>query len=278
MSAAWTGITHYAWPGGLAVVIQTPASPAAAVFGPGGWRHGPPHAVFAEGPPPVAETFQLALPQAFTDQLVSLEVAGGLHTDFVHLERLVGHLQSERKDAAVVVLGRVPAALVVSDGELAVVEPDPEVGVPVDAVLKYAAGWIVVVQGKVVPPVPAAVAAPQQVEPAPDRRADEPEPDRPAVVAEPFGRFAADARFLLSPGAVTRLPAEVAAEMSAATGDAGPAVMALFDGAHALSEIASATGLTPEQVATVVETLVAHRLAFRYMSRVRPPTGASTPG
>lgn len=263
-----TGITHYAWPGGLAMVIETPASGTTAVFGPGGWRVGPSRAVFTEGPPPGAETSHLALPEALADQLASLQPVGvGLHTDFVRLDRLVSRLRSERTDAAVFVAGRAPAALVLSDGELTVIEPPPAAHEPADEVISGAAGWIIVALGKLILPT----------EPRPAPQAQSGSARAPAS-PDAFGRFGPDARYVLTPGAANRLPADAAAQISAATGEAWPGLAALLDGAHTLSEIAAATGLGPGTVVTVMGVLVAHRLVFRYVSRVRPPTGASTPG
>ncbi len=283
--AVQTGITHYAWPRGLAMVIGAPASGAAAVFGPGGWRVGPAHAVFAEGPPPNAEAFHLALPDAIADQLASLQIVGAdLHTDFVHLDRLVARLRSERADAAVFVVGRVPAALVLAGGDLTVIEPPPAAHEPADEVLKGADGWIVVTLGKVMLPAAASASpdAPAHAQVAPGPPAAVP-PDAHGPTAAPaptgaFGRFGPDARYVLTPGVANRLPGEATAQLSAAAGQAWPGLAALLDGAHTLSEIAAATGLGPAEVTAVVETLVAHRLVFRYVSRVRPPTGASTPG
>lgn len=91
-----------------------------------------------------------------------------------------------------------------------------------------------------------------------------------------FGRFAGDARYLLSPGVAENLPSDVAAELAGvvSNGVTGT-VLVLLDGAHTLAEIASQTGLTPAQVGGILEALVSHRLAFKYVSRPRPAAGAS---
>lgn len=91
-----------------------------------------------------------------------------------------------------------------------------------------------------------------------------------------FGRFAGDARYLLSPDVAENLPSDVAAELAGvvSNGVTGT-VLLLLDGAHTLAEIASQTGLTPAQVGGILEALVSHRLAFKYVSRPRPAAGAS---
>ena len=91
-----------------------------------------------------------------------------------------------------------------------------------------------------------------------------------------FGRFAGNARYLLSPGVAENLPSDVAAELAGvvSNGVTGT-VLLLLDGAHTLAEIASETGLTPAQVGGILEALVSHRLAFKYVSRPRPAAGAS---
>ncbi len=339
--AARAGITHYAWPGGLAAVIEGPASGTAAVFGPGGWRMGPLHEVLSDGPPHGAEVVHLALPGPLVDQVATslLLVGSGIHTDFVHLDRLIARLQADGTDAVLFVLGRAPAALVLSGGQVTVIEPRHE---PVDEVLTGADGWIVVGLGKVSLPAPVPItevtapgrvhavpaASPHKVAPVdpappehqavraepPIRSDEESAPPEPAPVphepehvrvesvrAEPegaeharvppgatadgvaappgaFGRFAPDARFVLAPGAPDRLPPGASTQIADAAGDAAPALMGLLNGAHTLSHIAAASGLAPGAVVAVVEILLAHRLLFRYVSRLRPPTGASTPG
>ncbi|MGQ0550020.1 MAG: hypothetical protein ACT4PY_10190 [Armatimonadota bacterium] len=286
--AARTGITHYAWPGGLAAVVEGPASGTAAVFGLGGWRIGPARDVLPGGPPSGAEMVHLALPEALADQVAtSLHLVGSsIHTDFVHLDRLVARLQADATDAMLFVLGRAPAALVLSASQVTVVEPRHE---PIDEVLTGADGWIVIGLGKVSAPAPSAPEPVRaQLPPAPA----EPEPARaePApistgatadgVAAPPgtFGRFTSDARFVLARGGTDRLPADVSAQITEAAGDARTNLIALLDGAHTLSQIAAATGLAPGAVVAVIEILTTHRLVFRYVSRVRPATGASTPG
>ncbi|MGH2402952.1 MAG: hypothetical protein ACRDGN_00670 [bacterium] len=311
------GITHYAWPGGLATVVEGPASGIAAVFGPGGWRIGPAQEVLSETPPQGAEMYHLALPETLTDQVAaSLHLVGsGIHTDFVHLDRLVARLQADGTDAAVFVLGRAPAALVLSGGQVTVVEPRHE---PLEEVLTGAEGWIVVGLGRVSLPAPAAprradarphrepapvvpasapvepIPAPIEPVPAPVAPVSPPAQPEPAQVDLPspagasadgataapgaFGRFAPDALFVLAHDAADRLSAEASAQIAGAAGDAGRPLMALLDGAHTLSAIAAASGLAPSAVTSVVEVLLTHRLVFKYVSRVRPATGASTAG
>lgn len=322
--AARAGITHYAWPGGLAAVVEGPASGTAAVFGTGGWRIGPARDVLPGGPPRGAEMSHLALPDALADQVAtSLALVGsGMHTDFVHLDRLVARLQADATDAMLFVIGRAPAALVLSGGHVTVVEPQHE---PLDEVLTGADGWIVVGLGKVsVPaqaPAPTAAATGRtDVEPAdhapqvPPAAAPPPPPPEPVRAESPaapaesapvhahptpvsadaaadggapalgsappgaFGRFGPDARFVLAQGVAQRLSANVSAQIRDAAGDAGTAVMALLDGAHTLSQVAVGTGVAPGAIVGVIEILSTHRLVFRYVSRVRPPTRASTPG
>lgn len=320
--AARAGITHYAWPGGLAAVVEGPASGTAAVFGSSGWRIGPAREVFPEGPPRGAEMSHVALPDALADQVAtSLRLVGaGMHTDFVHLDRLVARLQADATDAMLFVIGRAPAALVLSGSHVTVVEPQHE---PLEEVLTGADGWIVVGLGKVSVPASAPIAsAPELTRPQPEptdhapqapvapplpapepvRAESPPAPAEPAPVhAHPapvpaeaaadggapaggfappdaFGRFGPDARFVLAQGVAQRLSADVSARIREAAGDAGPAVMALLDGAHTLSQIAAGTGAAPGAIVDLIEILSSHRLVFRYVSRVRPPTSASTPG
>jgi hypothetical protein len=106
-------------------------------------------------------------------------------------------------------------------------------------------------------------------------------PAQPALAAATgldsvFGRFAGDARYLLSPGVADNLPPEVEAVLAGVgrNGVTGT-VLRLLDGAHTLAEIAAETGLTPGQVGGILEALVSHRLAFKYVSRPRPAAGAS---
>lgn len=298
-------ITHYAWSGGVAAIFEA-STPCAAVFGPGGWHVGMPEIVFADGPPAGAEATQLRLRRDIVEQIASLEFAGaGLHTDFVHLDRYVARLQADQASAVLLVLGPRPAVLHISAGALEVVEPAS--GKSADEVVKQARGWIVVINGslhalpsqvvpapievapvEIAPPViaraPVAPAAEGQAEAAPTEAA--PAAAAPATrnvregTAGPagpvFGRFAGDARYLLSPGVADNLPAEVAAELAGTVSNGVTGrVLRLLDGLHTLAEIASETGLTPAQVAGVLEALVARRLAFKYVSRPRPAAGAA---
>jgi hypothetical protein len=133
--------------------------------------------------------------------------------------------------------------------------------------------------------VPATKVAVVEEPPAevPPAEAAQPEVAPPLPPAAPsreleavFGRFAGAARYLLSPGVAENLPSDVAAALDGvvSNGVTGT-VLRLLDGAHTLAEIASQTGLTPAQVGGVLEALVSHRLAFKYVSRPRPAAGAS---
>lgn len=333
--ASRTGVTHYAWPGGLAMVIETPASAAAAVWRADGWRTGPVDEVFAR-PPSGAEVIHLALPESLAGELGELQLLGSsLHTDFVHLDRLVNRLAAEGTDAALFVLGRAPAALVLHGDRVTLVEPAPSAHEPLEEVLTGADGWIVVglvsvavsrvtpdasVRGSVSGPgsepilteqkpsssqhadVGASSTEPPTAAPAPaPAPAPGPAPDAVSQVqaavpagrdsagpaeyswagrdsAGSFGRFAGDARFILAHDASKRISAGASAKIAEAAGESTPAVLALFDGTHTLLQVSAATGLGPVAVASIVEILLAHRLVFRYVSRVRPPTSASTPG
>ncbi len=305
MAAATARITHYAWLGGVAAIFEA-STPCAAVFGPSGWHVGAPDAVFADGPPARAESAQLRLRKDVVERIASLEFAGAaLHTDFVHLDRYIARLQSDQASAVVLVLGPKPAVLDLNGGALAVIEPAS--AATSGAVIKQARGWIIVITGSLqaqtvsaVTPVsePIAVveaapveAAPVQVPvievPATKVAAVEEAVAQPDVAPPPpaapsreleavFGRFAREARYLLSPGVAENLPSDVAAELAGvvSNGVTGT-VLRLLDGAHTLAEIASETGLTPAQVGGILEALVSHRLAFKYVSRSRPAAGAS---
>lgn len=323
MTAVRAGITHYAWPGGVAVIFDA-STPCAAVFGPGGWRVGSPDTVFSDGPPAGAEVAQLWLSPDVVEQIASQEFAGaGLHTDFVHLERYVARLQAEETNAVVLVLGPGPAALAISGGLISIVEPSAATS---DVVLRQARGWIVVIAGalqeqasphEVPAPQTAVMGAVPAETPSEEPRVDEPPPALPAPVlaangagpesaqpppppalsapADPapsqavlpanterpeavFGRFPGEARYLLSQGVAESPPAEVAAELATFAGNGATGTMLhLLDGAHTLVQIAAETGLTPAQVGGMLGTLLAHRLAFKYVSRPRPAAGASAP-
>ncbi len=320
MTAVRAGITHYAWPGGVAIIFDA-STPCAAVFGPGGWRVGSPDTVFSDGPPAGAEVAQLWLSPDVVEQIASQEFAGaGLHTDFVHLERYVARLQAEETNAVVLVLGPGPAALAISGGLISIVEPS---AAPSDVVLRQARGWIVVIAGalqeqasphEVLTPQSAVVGAVPAATPFVEPRVDEappapvlaangagpesaqapplpalsapadsapPQPVLPADTERPeavFGRFPGEARYLLSQGVAENPPAEVAAELATYAGNGATGTMLhLLDGAHTLVQIAAETGLTPAQVGGMLGTLLAHRLAFKYVSRPRPAAGASAP-
>lgn len=249
-------IAVHAWPGGLAIVVEARARRVAAVFGPDGWRRGELGAVLPEGPPAGAERVVLPLPAWLVDQLAVLEVdLGGAHTEFVRLDRLMARMQADARDGVVIVLGRQPAAVVLSGGTPHIIEPDVPSGAPAMPVLAGASGWIVVFSGKVVVPAPAPTQAPVTDTPAP-----------------------ADERFVVTAEIARAVSDDLAREITATAGEPALAVVAYLDGTRSITDIAMSTGLTTEQVAAVVKLLTARKLAFRYVSRVRPPTGARTPG
>ncbi len=296
------GIVHYTWPGGLAVVLEGDGVATAAVFDSHGWRVGPREAVLTAGPPSGATVARLALPPDVVARCAELEFVGGaLHTDFVSLATLGRRLQADGASAALFVVGPHPAALVIADGTLTAFDPTHP-GASEDDVLKRATGWIVHLAGRMRSSVPtspddatpASASAAAQDDGAPPAVAqDAPQPAGGADVAPPadparavppaaapapwgpaFGRFPATACFLLAPGARAALPQAVDAELAAAVGAVRAQLLTLLDGAHTLAEIAATTGLGPAQVARAVEVLVAHRLAFRYVSRAR--TGSAS--
>ena len=299
MAAATARITHYAWSGGVAAIFEA-STPCAAVFGPSGWHVGAPDTVFADGPPARAEAAQLRLPKDLVERIASLEFAGAaLHTDFVHLDRYIARLQSDQASAVVLVLGPKPAVLNLNEGALAVIEPAS--AATSGAVIKQARGWIIVITGSlqaqtvsVATPAsePIAVVEAAPVDPAPvevpvievlvpevavvEETVAQPEVAPSRELEAVFGRFAGEARYLLSPGVAENLPSDVAAELTGlvSNGVTGT-VLRLLDGAHTLAEIAAQTGLTPAQVGGILEALVSHRLAFKYVSRTRPAAGAS---
>lgn len=311
MSPSATRIVHYAWPEGLAILIEGRGRRTVARFTPRGWEEGDAAATFADGPPEGAEVATLDLPWWMTEQLPSLELAaGGMRTDFVRLPRLVDRLCKEGADAAVFVLGPVPTAMVISGGRAVIVEPAIPDGLPVAAALAAASGWIVIFAGlvelpaqvpsaveevaaapsaaprpeKVGPVIEAAAPAPATSSPPveavapitemPRPAAEGPAAEGPAVEAPaPAPPAPIEERFLVSPAAARSLPDAVAAELAGLAGDAADQIVGLLDGAHAVAEIAQATGLDREQVAAAVKVLVAHKLAFRYVSRARRPTG-----
>jgi len=299
VAAATARITHYAWSGGVAAIFEA-STPCAAVFGPSGWHVGAPDTVFADGPPARAEAAQLRLPKDLVERIASLEFAGAaLHTDFVHLDRYIARLQSDQASAVVLVLGPKPAVLNLNGGALAVIEPAS--AATSGAVIKQARGWIIVITGSlqaqtvsVATPAsePIAVVEAAPVDPAPvevpvievlvpevavvEETVAQPEVAPSRELEAVFGRFAGEARYLLSPGVAENLPSDVAAELTGlvSNGVTGT-VLRLLDGAHTLAEIAAQTGLTPAQVGGILEALVSHRLAFKYVSRTRPAAGAS---
>jgi len=312
VAAATARITHYAWSGGVAAIFEA-STPCAAVFGPSGWHVGAPDTVFADGPPARAEAAQLRLPKDLVERIASLEFAGAaLHTDFVHLDRYIARLQSDQASAVVLVLGPKPAVLNLNGGALAVIEPAS--AATSGAVIKQARGWIIVITGSlqaqtvsVATPAPEpiavveaalvgaapvevevpatkvavideAVATPEIAQPeiAPPEIAPLPPAAPPRELEAVFGRFAGEARYLLSPNVAENLPSDVAAELAGIVSNGVTGTMLrLLDGAHTLAEIAAQTGLTPAQVGGILEALISHRLAFKYVSRSRPAAGAS---
>jgi hypothetical protein len=143
-------LSHYAWPGGLALVIETPRQRFAAVLEPGGWRLGDARDVWRAGPPATATVTTLELPAWLERQLSALEFAQlGLHTDFVRLNRVLARLQSEHANGALVILGPQPAALVLTHGAPTVVYPTGREGEYADMVVARASGWVCVLAGPV---------------------------------------------------------------------------------------------------------------------------------
>jgi hypothetical protein len=249
-------ISLHAWPGGLAIVVDAHPARVAAVLGPDGWRRDAPGVVLPEGPPVGAETVTLDVPSWLAEQLASLEIAlAGAHTEFVRLDRMMTRLQAERHDGALIVLGSQPVAVVLTEGAPHIVLPDVPPGSPAMPILAAAAGWIVLFSGK--------VARAQQ---------------RPVQPPTTDGAAHLDERFVVLPALVRAVPDDVAAEIRAAAGEPALAVIAHLDGAQSIVQIADRTGLRTDQVAQVVKVLSARKLAFRYVSRLRPPSGARTPG
>jgi hypothetical protein len=98
----------------------------------------------------------------------------------------------------------------------------------------------------------------------------------PAAAATTTGINVAD-RFVAASGA-RALPDETAAQVDAIVGAHGGKIIESLDGSRTIQEIADAVGVGADQVSQVVRILVAARLAFRYVSRARPATGARSPG
>ncbi|MCL6552960.1 MAG: hypothetical protein K6W08_07550 [Firmicutes bacterium] len=303
------GITHYAWPGGLAVVFETLEAGVGAVFGPAGWQAVPADTVAASVPSDAAQT-HLPLPEDVVTQCMELEFAGGaLHTDFVRLERFVRRLQADGSSAVLFVLGAHPAAFVIAEGAVTAFDPTAP-NASEDAVINRAAGWIVHLAGRMRAPAtppgqerpaasPASADGPSSGEPSPaevappaqapaagavssDAAASAPgaaTAGAPLPAAAPdeaaFGRFAPDARFLRAPGVDATLPDDVRTAIVAAAGVDPVAVLPYLDGGRTLAEVAAASGLRGAQLAAVLDVLVAHRLAFRYVVRARPPAGTA---
>ncbi|MDQ7857206.1 MAG: hypothetical protein QN174_13875 [Armatimonadota bacterium] len=313
-------ISLFAWPDGLAVVVEGAYRRRAALFGPDGWRFGDPADVLAAGPPPDAEHVSFALPAWLVDQLPTLDLMfGGLHTDFVRLDRLLGRLQAQAADGTVLVLGPSPAVVVLQGGALRAVEPSLPDGAPVLPAVARARGWILVYAGKVgmpvvkpfarsldldeiaaspaapppraaspppaavssapaaaaaaAPPVPAAQPAPAtpaaSVIPSPSAVPAAPGPPAAGAPASEPGRDVPGERFVASPAA-RDVPEELAARLRAEAGEEALVVLALLDGSRTTTDVAGAAGLPADRVAAVIRVLVAHRLAFRYVSRARP--------
>jgi len=153
-------------------------------------------------------------------------------------------------------VGAAPVEVEVPATKVAVIEvPVVEVPATKVAVIDEAVATPEIAQPEIAPPSPA----------APSRELE-------AV----FGRFAGEARYLLSPDVAENLPSDVAAELAGIVSNGVTGTMLrLLDGAHTLAEIAAQTGLTPAQVGGILEALISHRLAFKYVSRSRPAAGAS---
>jgi hypothetical protein len=301
------GVAHHVWPGKIAVVFEGSSADTVAVFGPGGWEHGPRRLILPQGPPPGAASSFLALPQALVDQLAVQPFSGGaLHTDFIFLDRLVRRLVPGTDDVVLLVLGRSPGALLCAGGRVTVIEPAATADEPLHMLLPSLSGWIVVISGKVsfkpsgarAPDPEAAASAAPSTPPAepprPQVRTPEPAtppsppvpPATPAVTpaasaaadrqspAGAFGRFSPESLFMLASGAAGQLPPEVTDRMAMIAGDRWQGLVGLLDGAHTLAQIAATTGLGAQQVAEIVDLLVASKLAFKYVSRARPQAGA----
>lgn len=240
-----TGISHYAWTQGLAAVVEGQARRTAAVFGPAGWEQGEASSVLPAGTPPGAEAIHVALPPWLAEGLAGLPVsAGGLHTEFTRLDRLLERLRAEQDEAVVLVLGEAPAVFAVAGGQVTpALVPSGSPGT--------ASGWIVILSGAV---------------PAPPSTPAEPTP-APAAPSEP--RLPSGETFFCPPNGGAPLPEAVAAQVGAVAGPAGLVVPDLLDGSRTVAQIAEASGLTITQAAAVVRILLAHRLAFRYLRRAR---------
>jgi hypothetical protein len=268
-------ISLFAWSDGLAVVVEGAYRRRAALFGPDGWRYGDPADVLPEGagPPPDAERVSLALPAWLVDQLPTLDLMfGGLHTDFVRLDRLLGRLQAQAADGTVLVLGPSPAVVVLQGGLLRAVEPALSEGAPVLPAVARARGWILVYAGKVGMPVAKPFARPLDLD---EVARPQPTPGAPPSPApgSPPGEPTRDApgeRFVASPSA-RDVPEELAARLRAEAAEA-LVVLGLLDGTRTTADVARAAGLAPDRVAAAIRVLVAHKLAFRYVSRARPAT------
>ena len=167
-------------------------------------------------------------------------------------------------DAAPV--GAAPVEVDVPATKVTVIEvPVVEVPATKVAVIDEAVATPEIAQPEIAPPE----IAPPEIAPLPPAAP-------PRELEAVFGRFAGEARYLLSPNVAENLPSDVAAELTGlvSNGVTGT-VLRLLDGAHTLAEIAAQTGLTPAQVGGILEALVSHRLAFKYVSRTRPAAGAS---
>ncbi len=275
-------IAVHAWPGGLAAVVEGAASRSAAVFGPDGWRRGEPREIFPDGPPAGAKTTTLALPDWLADQLAPLVLTlGGVHTDFVRLGLVVERLGAQGASGALVVLGERPAVIVAADGHLWVLEPRTRAGAPAVAVAGDARGWILQFSGRIVLPADVkttagdvtahpAAAPSRATAPAPPL-SETSAPVQPSAVAPSSGE-----RFVVASSVAQSPPEDVVAAIAATAGDAAIAALAHLDGSRTLDDVAAMTGLSIEHVAAVVRLLVARKLAFRYVSRTRPATGAQT--
>lgn len=269
-------VVLHVWPEGLAVVVEATGGRGAAVLDADGWRQGEAADVFPDGPPANASRHTLSVPTWLSEQLLEHTVLhAGLHTDFVKLDRLAARLRTDGGQHVLLVLGERPAAAVVTDGRVVPVGPVGPDGPP--SSLDGASGWVVVLTGPVVLPPPAHPAAPSEDTAAPDARPAAPGPrgaSGPGVpAARDTERGPGDERFVAARGA-THLDPETAAAVRAAGGETALAVLALLDGSRTVAEVAAEIGRSADEVSAAVRVLVARRLVFRYVSRVRPPTGA----
>jgi hypothetical protein len=269
-------IAVHAWPGGFAVEVEGAASRSVGVFGPDGWRRGEPREVLPDGPPAGAHTTTLEVPDWLADQLAPRVLTlGGVHTDFIRLDRLLNRMRAQDANGAVVVLGERPAVVVATDGHLQVVERPARASAP--AAPGDARGWILQFSGRIM--LPADVSTSVGVvplRPAATARHPAAIPERSAHAQPPAAAPSSGERFVVASSVAQSPPDDVVAAIAATAGDAAVAALAHLDGSRTLDDVAALTGLSNEQLTAVVRLLVERRLAFRYVSRTRPATGVQT--